>query len=110
MSIPPKTIKLDHGFGRGVDLTQEHTMSIRVEIPDPLAEKVARAAQSQGKSPEAIVIEAVATRLDPLARLNVALQPIRQAFQESGLSEDEAVELFEAEKHAMRQEQEATRK
>ncbi len=29
---------------------------------------------------------------------------VRQAFESSGLTEDEAVELFEAEKHALRQE------
>jgi hypothetical protein len=68
---------------------------------------VARVAKSQGKSPEAVVLEAVANQLDPMARLNVALAPIRKAFQESGLSEDEAVELFEAEKHAMRRERAA---
>ena len=79
-------------------------MSIHVEIPEPLAEMVARVAKSQGKSPEAVVLEAVANQLDPMGRLNAALAPIRKAFQESGLSEDEAVELFEAEKHAMRRE------
>ncbi|HEY2841790.1 MAG TPA: hypothetical protein VGJ26_21700 [Pirellulales bacterium] len=79
-------------------------MSIRVVIPDPLAEMVARAAASKGKSPEAVVIEAVETQLDPFVRLNAALAPIRQAYQQSGFSEDEAVELFEAEKHAMRKE------
>ncbi len=82
-------------------------MSIHVEIPEPLAEKVARAAKSQGKSPEAVVLAAVASQLDPLARLNAALAPIRQAFLESGISEDEAVEDFEREKHAMRRERAA---
>ena len=85
-------------------------MSIHVEIPEPLAEKVTQATKSQGKSPAAVVLEAVATQLDPLGRLNAALAPIREAFQESGLSEDEAVELFEAEKHAMRRERAASGK
>ena len=110
MSTPPKQLKLDHGSGRGVDLEQEHAMSIHVEIPEPLAEKVTQAAKSQGKSPAAVVLEAVATQLDPLGRLNAALAPIRAAFQESGLSEDDAVELFEAEKHAMRRERAASGK
>ncbi len=110
MSIPPQKLKLDHGSGRGVDLEQEHAMSIHVEIPEPLAEKVARAAKSQGKSAETVVLEAVASQLDPLGRLNAALAPIRTAFQESGLTEDEAVELFEAEKHALRRERAAAEK
>ncbi len=44
---------------------------------------------------------------DVLANQNVALdellRPVREAFAASGLSEDEAAELFEAEKHALRQ-------
>jgi predicted transcriptional regulator len=80
-------------------------MSIHVEIPEPLAEQVARIAKAQGKSPETVVLEALANQFEPLGRLNTALAPIREAFQKSGLSEDEAVELFEAEKHAMRREQ-----
>ena len=110
MTIPQRLIKLDHGFGRGVNLMKERAMSIHVEIPEPLAEKVARAAQSQGKSAETVVLEAVASQLDPLGRLNAALAPIRTAFQASGLTEDEAVELFEAEKHALRRERAATEK
>lgn len=82
-------------------------MSIHVEIPEPLAEKVVQAAKSQGKSPEAVVLAAVASQLDSLARLNAALAPIRKAFQESGLTEDEAVEDFEREKHALRRERAA---
>lgn len=85
-------------------------MFIRVQIPEPLAEKVTQAAKSQGKPPEDVVLEAVAKRLGPLGRLNAALAPIREAFQKSGLAEDEAVELFEAEKHAMRRERAAAQK
>lgn len=85
-------------------------MSIHIEIPDPLAEKVALAATSQGKSPQAVVLEAIVNHLDPLSRLNAALAPIREAFKQSGLSEDEAVELFETEKHALRRERAATKK
>jgi len=77
-------------------------MTIQVDIPEPLAEKVTRAAKAQSKSPEDVVLEAVAKQLDSLGRLNTALAPIRQAFAESGLTEDEAVDLFEAEKHALR--------
>ena len=32
------------------------------------------------------------------------MAPVREAFNASGLTEDEAVELFEAEKHAQRRE------
>ena len=42
--------------------------------------------------------------LEARATLEALLQPVREAFEASGLSEDEAVELFEAEKHALRRE------
>lgn len=82
-------------------------MSLHVEIHDPLVKQVARAAASQGKSAEAVVLEVVASKASPLSQLQAALAPIRAAFAESGRSEDEAVELFEAEKHALRRERAA---
>jgi len=50
---------------------------------------------------------AIRRNLLAAAKLTEALAPIREAFQKSQLSEDEAVELFEAEKHAWRREQSA---
>jgi hypothetical protein len=85
-------------------------MSIHVEIPEPLAEKVSQAAKSQGKSSQEIVLEAVANKFDPLAHLDEVLAPIREAFQASGESEDDAVEYFEQVKHEMRRERRAAGK
>lgn len=79
-------------------------MSIQVEIPEPLADKVAQAAKSQGKSPADIVLEAVAWKVDPFARLDELMAPVYARMTELGISEDEAVEDFEAEKHALRRE------
>jgi hypothetical protein len=110
MSIPRLQQKLDHGCGRGVRLKQEHAMSIHIEIPEPLAEKVTRAAKSQGKSPEDVVLEAVAKRIDPFARLHELMTPVYDRMKELGITEDEAVEDFEAEKHAMRRERRAAGK
>lgn len=83
-------------------------MTIQVEIPESLAAKVSAAAKFQGTSPEAVVLDAVVRTLDPLAELDSALAPVRQAFLESGVSEDEAVEEFEREKHALRRERNRT--
>ncbi|HEY4234973.1 MAG TPA: hypothetical protein VGM76_16190 [Lacipirellulaceae bacterium] len=85
-------------------------MSLHVEIPDPLAEKVAQAAKSQGKSSQDIVLEAVTSTLDPFARLNELMAPVYERMKELGISEDEAVEDFETEKHAMRRERQAAGK
>jgi hypothetical protein len=82
-------------------------MSIHVEIPEPLAGKVEQAAKQQGRSPRDIVLEAVAKRIDPLTRLDELMAPVYDRMKELGVSEDEAVEDFEAEKHAMRKEREA---
>lgn len=79
-------------------------MTIHVEIPEPLAAKVAAAAKSQGKSPEDVVLDAVAKKLDPLARLDELMAPVHGRMQTLGITEDEAVEDFEAEKHALRRE------
>ncbi len=46
----------------------------------------------------------VAGSAEARAMLQKLLLPVREEFEASGLSEDEAVEIFEAEKHALRQE------
>ncbi|MGL4514671.1 MAG: hypothetical protein ACRCT8_16400 [Lacipirellulaceae bacterium] len=79
-------------------------MVIDVQIPDPLATQVAALPHSRGSSPEAFVLAAITTVVDPLATLDASLAPVREAFRASGMTEDAAVELFEAEKHALRRE------
>lgn len=85
-------------------------MTIHVEIPEPLAGKVAEAAKSQGKTPEDVVLDAIAKKLDPFARLDELMAPVYDRMQALGISEDEAVEDFEAEKHALRKERQAAGK
>lgn len=85
-------------------------MSLHLVIPDPLAAKVAEAAKLQGKSPEDIVLEAVAKGLDPFARFDELMAPVHERMNELGVTEDEAVEDFEREKHAMRNERPAAGK
>ena len=79
-------------------------MSLSVTIPDELAEELSRTARAAGKTPEEVAVTAIRRNLMATARLNEALAPIRAAFENSGLTEDQAVELFEAEKHALRKE------
>jgi hypothetical protein len=83
-------------------------MSLSVTIPDDLADQLVRTAHATGKTPEEVAVVAIRRNLLVSAKINDALAPIREAFQDSGLTEDEAVELFEAEKHALRQEQVAS--
>lgn len=72
-------------------------MTIQLELPDDLAKRVAQSASSLGKDSDEFIIGAIEAQLR-----EQLLEPIRTAFRESGMTEDEAVELFEAEKHAMR--------
>lgn len=85
-------------------------MTIHIEIPEPLAAKVAQAAKKQGKSPEDVVLDAVAKRLDPFAHLHGLMTPVYERMEQQGISEDEAVEDFEREKHALRSERQAAGK
>jgi hypothetical protein len=82
-------------------------MTIHIEIPEPLAGKVATIAKSQGKTPEDVVLEAVANCLNPFAEVRELMTPVYDRMKQLGISEDEAVEDFEAEKHAMREERRA---
>lgn len=84
-------------------------MVLSVTIPDDLAEELARAADAAGKTPAEITVAAIRRELLLTTRCEQALAPIRQAFRASGLTEDEAVDLFEAEKHSLRRERAADR-
>jgi hypothetical protein len=77
-------------------------MSLQIEIPEPLAEKVEQAAQQQGRTATDVVLDAVAERLDPLARLRHLTAPIAERLEELGETEDDAVEFFEEVKHDLR--------
>jgi predicted transcriptional regulator len=77
---------------------------MRVEIPDELAKELAETAQAIGSQPERVAVAAIRRGLEARERLEALLLPVRTAFEASGLSEDEAVEVFEAEKHALRHE------
>ena len=75
---------------------------MQVEIPDELTEVLIREAKLSGSDPKQVAIAAIWRGLDAVKQLDLELAPIRDAFRTSGLTENEAVDLFEAEKHAAR--------
>ena len=75
---------------------------MQVQLPDDLANQLVVVALATGGDPEQIAVAAIRRELDSANKLDDVLAPAREAFLASGLSEDEAVELFEAEKHALR--------
>ncbi len=77
---------------------------MQVQIPDELAKELVERAKAAGSEPEKIAVAAIRQGLHTDEQLERLLSPTREGFQASGLTENEAVELFEAEKHAMRRE------
>lgn len=84
-------------------------MSIHLIIPDPLAKGLEERAAVAGVTAEAVALAAIQRELAS-SSLEELLAPVRKAYEESGMSEDESFELLEAEKHAMRRERRAPQK
>ena len=83
---------------------QEMTMCLSISLSDHLEAALRKQAKEEGVSPEVLAARLVEHSVRRLEETNAALAPIREAFLASGMTEDEAVELFEQEKHAMRKE------
>jgi predicted transcriptional regulator len=82
---------------------------MRLEIPDELAKELVKTARATGSEPDIVAVAAIRRGLEAREKLQELLLPVHAAFEASGLSEDEAVELFEAEKHALRHERRESR-
>lgn len=79
-------------------------MTIQLQIPDDVAEGLTRLAKDSGQSLEQIAITAIRRRVSPFAELDKLMAPTYAAMQAEGINEEKAVEIFEAEKHALREE------
>ncbi len=84
-------------------------MSLHLVIPDPLAKGLEARAAASGVTPEEVALTAIKREL-ATSSLDETLRPVRKAYEESGVSEDESLEFLESEKHAMRQERRAAQK
>jgi hypothetical protein len=85
-------------------------MSLHLTIPDPLAKGLEARAAVVGVSAEQIALAAIERDLAAVASLEALLVPVRKAYDDSGMSEDESFEFLEAEKHAMRLDRRARQK
>jgi len=77
-------------------------MSIHVEIPDEIAQWLEEKAKASGIKPETVAVETLRQQVEADESYRQLMAPIHEAFESSELTEDEAVELFETEKHALR--------
>jgi hypothetical protein len=84
-------------------------MSLNLLIPDPIAKCLEARAAASGTTPEELALAAIKRDLAG-ATLDEILTPARNAFAESGLTENESLEFLESEKHAMRAERRAESK
>ncbi len=84
--------------------------TIQLTIPDEVAAALVRVAKSRGQSAEEIAVSAIQKELTPFARLDELMAPTYAAMEAAGITEDEAVEHFEAVKHQLRRERRAAEK
>ncbi len=82
-------------------------MTINVTLSSELGERLEVMAKATSSTPEQFAAAAIERNLLALERLEQSLAPVYAAFEASGLTEDEANDLFEAEKQAWRAEQRA---
>ena len=85
-------------------------MTLNVTLSDDVAERLVAAAKATAGTPEQFAAAAIERNLaawEAWERAEKSLAPVRAAFEASGMSEDEANELFEAEKQAWRAERRA---
>ena len=71
--------------------------SLTITLDDELLEEVRRQAKQRGTAAEEVAAEAVRQRYD----LDRLLRPVREAFEASGMTEEAAGDLFDAEREAM---------
>ena len=82
-------------------------MTIHLQLSDELAEGLARLAENSGQSPEQVALSAIRNRVASFAEIDRLMVPTYVAMKSAGIDEDNAVEMFEAEKHALRRERQA---
>lgn len=76
-------------------------MILTLEIPQPLDAKLTEKAKAAGL--DVTTYAQCVLKADALlSSLDESLAPVRQAFIHSGATEDQAVDEYEAEKHAIR--------
>lgn len=85
-------------------------MSLRFTVPEHLARSLELRAAAVRSSPEQVALAAIERELSSQPSLDEVLAPVRKAYAESGMTEDESMDLLEAEKHALRRERGAPSK
>jgi predicted transcriptional regulator len=81
--------------------------TLHLTLSNDVTERLVAAAKATSETPEQFAAAAIERNLavwEAWDRAEKSLAPVRAAFAASGMTEDEAVELFEAEKHAWRAE------
>lgn len=77
-------------------------MTLHVDLSAALTERLEILAKVTSRTPEQVALAAIERELTAWDRADEALEPVRVAFEASGMSDDDLSELLETEKHAMR--------
>ncbi|MBK8269181.1 MAG: hypothetical protein IPK83_13090 [Planctomycetes bacterium] len=78
-------------------------MTLQITLNSEAEERLRRRAQANGEDVAVCAAQLIQEALREPS-LDEVLAPVRKAFEESGMTEDELSDLLEREKHAMRAE------
>ena len=78
-------------------------MTLQIDLEPEVVARLRREASARGEDISAYAARILREALTP-ETIRAALAPVREAFERSGMTEDELSALLEREKHAMRAE------
>ena len=79
-------------------------MAMHVLIPDELVAHLEKQAEAVGSVPEQIAVAAIRRQIQADEQLDQVLAPVREAYEASGMTEEELSDVLEKAKHDMRAE------
>ena len=82
-------------------------MTLTISIPPEVDARLRERAQVLGRDVAEYAADLIQQGIST-ASLDEVLDPVRRAFAESGMSDDDLAELLEQEKHAMRREKDGS--
>jgi hypothetical protein len=80
-------------------------MILIVTVPDAIANRLRTCAERSGTSPESLAVNLLDRCMEPTKSIDEVLAPIREAFAECNMTDDELCNFFEEVRNEVWQEQ-----